>query len=71
MTLEEEQEFRQKVIETILPHAINMTEDQIRNIIQTVEKNCAAQYNCCIIVFYIFYGNKRNLPVKYKNYCSN
>ena len=39
MTLEEEQEFRQKVIETILPHAINMTEDQIRNIIQTVEKN--------------------------------
>ena len=39
MTLEEEQEFRRKVIETILPHAINMTEDQIRNIIQTVEKN--------------------------------
>ena len=39
MTLEEEQEFRQKVIETILPHALNMTEDQSRYIIQTVEKN--------------------------------
>ncbi len=38
MTLEEEREFRQKVIETILPHAVNMTEDQIRNIIQNVEK---------------------------------
>ena len=38
MTLEEEQEFRQKVIETILPHAVNMTENQIRNIIQNVEK---------------------------------
>ena len=39
MTLEEEKEFRQKVIETILPVAKNMTEDQIRTIIQTVEKN--------------------------------
>lgn len=39
MTLEEEKEFRQKVIETILPVAKNMTEDQIRGIIQTVEKS--------------------------------
>ena len=39
MTLEEEKEFRQKVIETILPLASNMTEDQIRNIIQNVEKS--------------------------------
>lgn len=38
MTLEEEKEFRQKVIELILPHAINMTEDKIREIIQNVEK---------------------------------
>jgi hypothetical protein len=39
MTLEEEKEFRQKVIETILPLAMNMTEDQIRNIISAVEKD--------------------------------
>ena len=39
MTLEEEKEFRQKVIETILPYAMNMTEDQIRSIIQNVEKS--------------------------------
>ena len=39
MTLEEEQEFRQKVIQTVLPLAINMTEDQIRSIIQNVEKS--------------------------------
>jgi hypothetical protein len=39
MTLEEEKEFRQKVIETIIPVASNMTENQIRNIIQNVEKS--------------------------------
>ena len=39
MTLEEEKEFRQKVIQTVLPLAINMTEDQIRSIIQNVEKS--------------------------------
>ena len=39
MTIEEEKEFRQKVIDTIFPYAVNMTENQIRNIIQNVEKN--------------------------------
>ena len=39
MTIEEEKEFRQKVIDTIFPYAVNMTETQIRNIIQNVEKN--------------------------------
>lgn len=38
MTQEEEIEFRQKIIETILPIATNMTEDQIRNIILAVEQ---------------------------------
>ena len=38
MTLEEEKELRQKITDTILPLAMNMTEDQIRNIILTVEK---------------------------------
>ncbi|RXJ84736.1 hypothetical protein [Arcobacter cloacae] len=39
MTLEEEKEFRQKIQDTILPIAMNMTEDQIRSIILSVEKN--------------------------------
>ena len=39
MTLEEEKEFRQKIQDTILPIAINMTEDQIRSIILSVEIN--------------------------------
>lgn len=39
MTIEEEQEFRNKIKETILPIALNMTEDQIRNIISSVEKS--------------------------------
>ena len=39
MTIEEEYEFRQAIIDTILPHAINMTEDQIKNIIKIVEKD--------------------------------
>ncbi len=38
MTFEEEKELRQKITDTILPLAMNMTEDQIRNIISTVEK---------------------------------
>ena len=38
MTLEEEKELRQKITDTILPLAANMTEEQIRNIILTVEK---------------------------------
>lgn len=38
MTLEEEKEFRQKIQDTILPIAMNMTEDQIRSIILSVEK---------------------------------
>ena len=39
MTLEEETELRQKITDTILPLAANMTEDQIRNIILAVEKD--------------------------------
>lgn len=39
MTIEEEKIFREKIKETILPLAINMTEDQIRTIINSVEKN--------------------------------
>ena len=39
MTQEEEKELRQKITDTILPLAMNMTEDQIRNIILTVEKD--------------------------------
>jgi hypothetical protein len=38
MTLEEEKELRQKITATILPLAMNMTEDQIKNIILSVEK---------------------------------
>lgn len=38
MTIEEETQFRQKITETILPFAMNMTEEQIRNIILVVEK---------------------------------
>ena len=37
MTKEEELEFRDKIAQTIMPIAINMTEDQIRNIIIAVE----------------------------------
>lgn len=39
MTIEEEKEFRQKIVNTILPIVNNMTEDQIRNIIKAVEKD--------------------------------
>ena len=35
---EEEKEFKEKIVETIMPIAINMTENQIRTIIQNVEK---------------------------------
>lgn len=39
MTIEEQNEFKNKIIETIIPLAINMTEDQIKNIIRVVEKD--------------------------------
>ena len=39
MTKEEEKEFRQKIVETIMPVARNMTENQIRTIIQNVERD--------------------------------
>ena len=39
MTLEEEKELRQKITDTILPLAMNMTEDKIRTIILAVEKD--------------------------------
>lgn len=39
MTLEEEKEFRQTIVDTILPLAMNMTEDQIKSIIKNVEKD--------------------------------
>ncbi|QKF67274.1 hypothetical protein AVENP_1728 [Arcobacter venerupis] len=39
MTIEEEKELRQKITDIILPLAMNMTEDQIRNIIMSVEKD--------------------------------
>lgn len=39
MTLEEEQQFREKIKETIVPIAVNMTEDQIKSIILNVEKS--------------------------------
>jgi hypothetical protein len=39
MTIEEEKELRQKITDIILPLAMNMTEDQIRNIIISVEKD--------------------------------
>ena len=39
MTKEEEKESRQKIVETIMPVARNMTENQIRTIIQNVERD--------------------------------
>jgi len=39
MTHEEETEFRQKVADTILPIAVNMTEEQIRTIVIAVEND--------------------------------
>lgn len=38
MTQEEETLFREKIKETILPLAVNMTEEQIKNIITSIEK---------------------------------
>jgi len=38
MTLEEQEIFKQKIAETILPVAVNMTEEQIRTIILNVLK---------------------------------
>ncbi|MFK2821750.1 hypothetical protein [Arcobacter sp. YIC-80] len=39
MTLEEQEEFKQKIAETILPVAVNMTEEQIRIVILNVLKD--------------------------------
>jgi hypothetical protein len=39
MTIEEETEFKKKISETILPIAMNMTEEKIRNILEIVEKD--------------------------------
>jgi hypothetical protein len=38
MTLEEEKELRQKITDAILPLAMNMTEEQIKSVIISVEK---------------------------------
>lgn len=38
MTTEEEVQFIQAVRDSIMPHAQNMTESQIRNLIQSVEQ---------------------------------
>ena len=45
MTAEEQEIFKEKIAETILPMAINMTEDQIRNIISSplVRRHCRSQ----------------------------
>ncbi len=37
MTLEEEQEFKNKIAETIIPIVSSMTEEQIKSIITTVQ----------------------------------
>ncbi|MCT7908243.1 hypothetical protein N5915_01580 [Arcobacter lacus] len=39
MTIEEQQIFFDKIKETILPIAINMQDEQIKKIIETVEKS--------------------------------
>ena len=39
MTAEEQQEFQAKILETIIPITNNMTEEQIYNIIVSVEKS--------------------------------
>lgn len=39
MTKEEIQIFKEKIVETIMPAANNMTEEQITNVIKQVEKN--------------------------------
>lgn len=39
MNIEEIEEFKQKIETTILPHVINMNQQQIINLIQNVEKN--------------------------------
>lgn len=38
MTIEEQNEFKEKIKELIMPYAINMTEEQIKNIISIVVK---------------------------------
>ncbi|MFA9373753.1 MAG: hypothetical protein ACERKK_06285 [Poseidonibacter sp.] len=39
MTTEEEIEFKKKISETIIPIAINMTEDKIRDILEIVQRD--------------------------------
>lgn len=38
MTIEEQTEFKEKIKELIMPYAMNMTEEQIKNIISIVVK---------------------------------
>ncbi|RXJ86453.1 hypothetical protein [Arcobacter sp. CECT 8985] len=38
MTKEEEQEFIDKIKETIMPYAQNMTKEQIESLVQTIQK---------------------------------
>ena len=38
MTIEEEQQFRDQIAQSILPYAVNMTMDQVKNIIENVEQ---------------------------------
>ncbi|RXK00898.1 hypothetical protein CRU98_00170 [Arcobacter sp. CECT 8986] len=38
MTKEEEQEFIDKIKETIMPYAQNMTKEQIQSLVENVEK---------------------------------
>ncbi len=38
MTKEEEVQFLETIKETIIPYAQNMSDDQIRNLIETVQK---------------------------------
>ena len=37
MTIEEQQQFRDQITNTILPLAVNMTMDQVKNIIDNVQ----------------------------------
>lgn len=37
MTIEEQQQFRDQIAQTILPLAVNMTMDQVKNIIDNVQ----------------------------------
>ncbi|QKE28748.1 hypothetical protein AACT_1590 [Arcobacter acticola] len=61
MTKEEEKEFKQKIVETIMPIAKNMTENQIRTIIQNVEKtNEDLPAGFAVMLFEQIFINKNN-----------